>query len=320
MSEDLSRTTTDHQNAQSTINKLESVNSTLDAGLFDAKSKIEDLDRLLQSTISREKDLQAETQTQRSQISDFSTSLSTLSLSLAKYKSTSKDQKRDLSSSHTLTITLTTDKLEQQNTINHQSVQIESQKKDISISQAQALSLTSENKDLKSCSESLKSINQSLINENTTLQYEVRIGNIACESEKRTNLHLQKSLDNALLEVSGVKEQLDAERARRETAEGVGRDLKEEFKTLGGEVVTAGVREKGLRERCSELGEKNGELEESLGVEIANGARMGGLMEKNNENIRRLNKLGESKEQIISGMFSPVFCQGLTVIRSSGYQ
>jgi chromosome segregation ATPase len=126
MSEDLSRATNDHQNAQLTINKLESVNSTLDTGLFDAKSKIEDLDQLLQGTIGREKDLLEKIQAQRSQSDEFDTSLKNLTVDLAKSKNSCRDQKRHLESERATAISLATDKLELKNTINHQSVQIDS--------------------------------------------------------------------------------------------------------------------------------------------------------------------------------------------------
>jgi hypothetical protein len=55
------------------------------------------------------------------------------------------------------------------------------------------------------------------------------------------------------------------------------------------------------------LDEKNCKLEASLAAEIGNGQKMKGLMEKTNENILRLNALGESKEDIISGILSQFF-------------
>jgi chromosome segregation ATPase len=248
MFEDLSRATTDHQNAQLTINKLESVNSTLDAGLFNANSKIEDLDRLLQGTIGRERDLLEKTQAQRSQLDESETSLKNLTVDLAKSKNSLKDQKRHLESERATVISFTTVKLELKNTINHQSVQIESYKKDLSTTQAEVKTFTLENKELKCAGESLKGINQSLINENTNLQYEVKVGTIACESEKRTALHVQKSFDNVLLEVNGVKSELDSERAKREIADRDRRDLKEQLRILKGEFEVIGTREKGLQE------------------------------------------------------------------------
>lgn len=108
--------------------------------------------------------------------------------------------------------------------------------------------MTLENKELKGAGESLKGINQSLINENTNLQYEVKVGIITCESEKRTALHVQKSFDNVLLEVNGVKSELDAERVRRETADREWRDLKEQLRILKGEFEVIGTSEKGLQE------------------------------------------------------------------------
>lgn len=55
------------------------------------------------------------------------------------------------------------------------------------------------------------------------------------------------------------------------------------------------------------MDEKNCRLEASLAAEMGNGQKMKGLMEKTNENIIRLNALGESKEDIISGILSQFF-------------